>query len=117
MFEVANMQNKQTRLQTISKNFQTSYRQIFDEITTAAAASAPLLPQMPAFQRTLFLEQAQQRHYQVMLQMQPALTQTHPYNIHGVLKTLASGQLVLINREKHLTHLINLDQIRYLQRA
>jgi len=111
------MQNKQTRLKYISKNFQTSYRQFFEELSTAAAVSAPLLPLMPAFQRTLFLTQAQERHYHVMLQMQPALTQAHPYNIHGVLKTLASGQLVLINREKHLTHLIATDQIRYLKRA
>ncbi|BDZ30794.1 hypothetical protein RA086_06450 [Lactiplantibacillus sp. WILCCON 0030] len=111
------MQSKQTSLKIVSKNLQASYRQFMDDFTSPAEVVAPLLPQMPSFQLQLFLSQAQANHYQIMLQMQPSLTETHPYNIHGVLKTLASGQLVLVNRRQHLTHLITVDQIRYLQRA
>ncbi|MFC6181989.1 hypothetical protein [Lactiplantibacillus daowaiensis] len=112
------MQNKQTTsIKYISQNLHASYRQFLTELTTAAEAEVPLLPQMPHFQRTLFLDQAQTKHYAVMLQMNPAITQTHPYNIHGQLKTLASGQLVLINRGLHVTHLIDVDQIRYLKRV
>jgi len=44
------------------------------------------------------------------------LTETHPYNIHGILKTLASGQLVLINRQYHLTHLVDPNFVRYIER-
>ncbi|RRK11034.1 hypothetical protein D1831_04275 [Lactiplantibacillus garii] len=111
------MQNQQSNLKLISKNLQASYRQFMDDFIAAPTVVAPLLPTMPAFQRDLFLKQAQTRHYQVMLQMQPSLTETHPYNIHGVLRTLASGQLVLINRRQHLTHLVDVTQIRYIQRA
>ncbi|AVK60288.1 hypothetical protein C5Z25_00195 [Lactobacillus sp. CBA3605] len=110
------MQNKQSNLKYISKNLQASYRQFFDEFTSAAEVVVPLLPQMPTFQLTLFLTQAQAKHYPIMLQMQPSLTETHPYNIHGRLKTLASGQLVLVNHDQQLTHIIEADQIRYLKR-
>ena len=111
------MQNKQTSLQIVSKNLQASYRQFMTDFTSPVEAVTPLLPQMPSFQLTLFLEKAQTNHYQIMLQMQPSLTETHPYNIHGVLKHLTSGQLVLVNRAQHLTHLIDPTQIRYLKRA
>ena len=112
------MQNKQTSsIKYICQNIHASYRQFLTELTTAAEVEVPLLPVMPAFHRTLFLTLAQTRDYAVMLQMNPMLTQTHPYNIHGHLRTLASGQLVLINRAKHLTHLIDPDQIRYLKRV
>ncbi|WP_137626598.1 hypothetical protein [Lactiplantibacillus pingfangensis] len=111
------MQNKQTSLKIVSKSLQSSYRQFMADFTSPAEVVAPLLPQMPTFQLALFLEKAQTNHYSVMLQMQPSLTETRPYNIHGILKTLASGQLVLVNRRQHLTHLIETDQIRYLKRA
>lgn len=111
------MQNQQSNLKLISKNLQASYRQFMDDFIAAPTVVAPLLPTMPAFQRDLFLRQAQERHYNVLLQMQPSLTETHPYNIHGVFKTLASGQLVLVNRRQHLTHLVDVDLIRYIQRA
>lgn len=117
MFEVANMQNQQSNLKLISKNLQASYRQFMDDFIAAPTIVAPLLPTMPAFQRDLFLKQAQTQHYRIMLQMQPSLTETHPYNIHGVLKTLASGQLVLVNRHQHVTHLIEPTMIRYIKRA
>ncbi|WP_318766297.1 hypothetical protein [Lactiplantibacillus carotarum] len=111
------MQNQQSNLKLISKNLQATYRQFMDDFIAAPTVVAPLRPTMPAFQRDLFLQQAQTRHYQVQLQMQPSLTQSHPYNIHGVFKTLASGQLVLINRRLHVTHLIDINQIRYIERA
>lgn len=88
-----------------------------DDFIAAPSVVAPLMPTMPAFQRELFLKQARTRHYRVRLQMQPSLTETHPYDIHGVLKYLANGQLVLINRQQHLTHLVDPNQIRYIQRA
>jgi hypothetical protein len=34
-----------------------------------------------------------------------------------VLKNLASGQLVLVNRQLHLTHLVDPDAIRYIKRV
>lgn len=117
MFEVANMQNQQSNLKLISKNLHASYRQFMDDFTAAPTVVAPLLPMMPAFQRDLFLAQAHTEHYQIMLQMQPQLTESRPYNIHGVLKTLATGQLVLVNRQLHLTHLVDPDAIRYIKRV
>ncbi|ALO04054.1 hypothetical protein ASU28_06665 [Lactiplantibacillus paraplantarum] len=117
MFEVANMQNQQSNLKLISKNLHASYRQFMDDFTAAPTVIAPLLPMMPAFQRDLFLTQARMEHYQIMLQMQPQLTESHPYNIHGVLKILTSGQLVLINRQQHLTHLVDPNAIRYIKRV
>jgi len=110
------MQNQQTNLKLISKNLQTSYRQFMDDFIATPTIVAPLMPTMPAFQRDLFLTQAREQQYQVMLQMQPNLTETHPYNIHGVLKTLASGQLVLINHQYHLTHLVDSNFVRYIER-
>ncbi|CAM3101883.1 hypothetical protein [Lactiplantibacillus plajomi] len=110
------MQNQQSNLKLISKNLHATYRQFMDDFIAAPSAEVPLLPVMPAAQRTLFLQQALERHYALMLQMQPQLSEHHPYNVHGVLKVLASGQLVLINRQQHLTHLIDADQVRYVQR-
>lgn len=117
MFEVAIMQNKQSNLKYISQSLHASYRQFMDDFTAEVQVVAPLLPQMPAFQIDLFLNQAQANHYTVTLQMQPSLTESHPYNITGFLKLLPSGQLTLVNRYQHVTHLIDQNHIRYIKRV
>ena len=111
------MQNQQPNLKLISKNLHASYRQFMDDFIAAPTIVAPLMPTMPAFQRDLFLAQAREQHYHVLLQMQPQLTESHPYNIHGVFKSLANGQLVLLNQQQHLTHLVDPEAIRYIKRV
>ncbi|MFB9770566.1 hypothetical protein [Lactiplantibacillus modestisalitolerans] len=110
------MQNQQSNLKLISKNLQATYRQFMDDFNATPDQPAPLMPTMPVFQRKQFLNQAEQRHYRLRIQMQPQLTAAHPYNIHGQLKTLPNGQLVLINQRLHLTHLIDPNNVRYIER-
>lgn len=105
------MQNYQSSFKKVSSNLREHFDEFFlenDRDFTSPKIQA--LPQMPVFQRNLFLQRSLKQHLTVNLQ----LASRHKLvNVCGKLTQLNADQFILTTHT-NVTYLLSRDDIRYI---
>lgn len=107
------MQNSSAKRVTLSDRVTTLSQTLFNPLPVIDGQT--VYAQMPAFQLSLFLNQAIDRHYLVQLQFKAA-PDVAPATVSGHLKQDATGHLIL-KQTKQLTTIVTPELLRSIQRV
>ncbi|WP_203638717.1 hypothetical protein [Levilactobacillus wangkuiensis] len=107
------MQNSIAKRVTLSDRVTTLSQTLFSPLPVINGQV--VYAQMPAFQLTLFLQQALDRHYLVRLQFKAA-PEMAPATVIGQLKQDLAGHLTL-KQNKQLTTIVTPELLRSVQRV
>ncbi|KIS03449.1 hypothetical protein [Paucilactobacillus wasatchensis] len=106
------MENYQSPLKKVSSNLRDHFDEFFlENDRDNSITRIHKLPQMPVFQRNLFLQRSIKKQATVNLQL--TSTSNHFFNVRGQLKQITTDQLILTT-ETNVTYLFKPDDIRYL---
>lgn len=108
------MQNYQTSFKRITNDIIGKYEDFF-LLNDSMSGSQNLMPDMPLFQKQLFLTQAIKNKLTVDLQLVPSTTEGRVIDITGQIVLDKNGKR-LLKTGSNVTYFINITQLRYIQR-
>lgn len=105
------MQNYQSSFKKVSSNLRDHFDEFFlENDRDFVNPEVQILPQMPAFQRNLFLQRSLKQHLTVNLQLTLA---QKLINVCGKLAQINADQFT-VTTQTNVTYLLKRDDIRYI---